>query len=220
MTTRRLQKFYEERAGGGEPPPGTRLSTSVARYDDVNATTTAIGATSAKSTPLGATALMGVSDGGSSSTAAVTSTGRLGPTAYVTAEGAGTSSRMNGREKGRNGVLEMEACRPQTCPVPEGGAHEPAGGFSVRDSVGSDALRSKTSRGDSRYRRRRKPLIQGEDVRRLLLRAMVGYDWVDEFNGQEMRVRGAFTERDVGVLEVRARSSSTKTLVAACSLVQ
>ena len=36
----------------------------------------------------------------------------------------------------------------------------------------------------------------------LLLRAMVGYDWVDDLNGQEMRVRGAFTEQDVVVLEV------------------
>lgn len=46
--------------------------------------------------------------------------------------------------------------------------------------------------------------LSAENVPRLLLRVMVGYDWVDEFNGQEVRVRGAFTERDVGILEVSA----------------
>ncbi|CAM9380317.1 unnamed protein product, partial [Scytosiphon promiscuus] len=52
-----------------------------------------------------------------------------------------------------------------------------------------------------RRRQRRKGTLAGEDVRRLLLRAMVGYDWVDEYNTKDVRVRGAFTEQDVVVLE-------------------
>lgn len=62
------------------------------------------------------------------------------------------------------------------------------------------------SQSDQRLppRRRKKSIFsrRGEDVQRLLLRAMVGYDWVDDFNGQERRLRRVFTERDVEILEV------------------
>lgn len=54
----------------------------------------------------------------------------------------------------------------------------------------------------SRQRKKTNSSGRGEDVQRLLLRAMVGYDWVNDFNGREKRLRGVFTERDVGILEV------------------
>lgn len=93
---------------------------------------------------------------------------------------------------GREG---SEPFRAHTCPAPAGGSLTLSGG-----GVGDGRLQT------SEWRRRRKVELQGEDVRQLLLRAMVGYDWVDEFNGQELRVRGAFTEQDVGILEVCAQS--------------
>ncbi|CAM9098721.1 unnamed protein product [Ectocarpus fasciculatus] len=80
--------------------------------------------------------------------------------------------------------------RPQTCSSVVAGA-----------SSSSAAGGRCSSTGQKRRRRRRAEGPPGEDVRRLLLRAMVGYDWVDEFNGKDERVRGAFTEQDVVVLE-------------------
>lgn len=107
-----------------------------------------------------------------------------------------TEGRWGGGGTGGVGSGGNEAYRLQTraCPVPAGG------GFEGLSSAGGDR---RSASGHGRRRRRRKVELQGEDVRRLLLRAMVGYDWVDEFNGQEMRVRGAFTEQDVTVLEVQ-----------------
>lgn len=107
--------------------------------------------------------------------------GRSGPTSPVNASHSASTPVGGGNE----------TYRPQTCPVFMGGS-------SVERPSGVER------RSTSRQSGRRKVGMRGEDVRGLLLRTMVGYDWVDEFNGQEMRVRGAFTEQDVGVLEVRA----------------
>ncbi|CBJ30374.1 hypothetical protein Esi_0188_0019 [Ectocarpus siliculosus] len=84
--------------------------------------------------------------------------------------------------------------RPQTCSAVAAGARS--------SSVAGERC-STTGQKRRRRQRRREEGLPGEDVRRLLLRAMVGYDWVDEFNGKDERVRGAFTEQDVVVLEVQ-----------------
>lgn len=110
--------------------------------------------------------------------------GRNGGGGVPTGGGAAASARNN-----------QESYRPQTCP-----AVNSAEGSS---SAAAGARCSTTGRGLRRRRRGKGGEFHGEDVRRLLLRAMVGYDWVDEFNSKDVRVRGAFTEQDVVVLEVR-----------------
>eukprot|EP00903_Cladosiphon_okamuranus_P011307 g10662.t1 len=109
------------------------------------------------------------------------------------------------------GASNQAPYRPQTCPVVNAGSSSVNGG------------RCATTGRRRRRRRQGKSVgLPGEDVRRLLLRAMVGYDWVDEFNSKDVRVRGAFTEQDVGVLEeiffrcafgddVEARAAATVT---------
>lgn len=122
------------------------------------------------------------------------------PTKPAASPGAADASPAIGGEPGRLGLAangaslsasggggSIEACRAQTSPVPFGGS---SGGSGVEGY------------STSQQRRARKVNLHGEDVRCLLLRAMVGYDWVDDFNGQEKRLRGAFTEQDVVVLEV------------------
>ncbi|CAM9681001.1 unnamed protein product, partial [Ectocarpus sp. 13 AM-2016] len=79
--------------------------------------------------------------------------------------------------------------RPQSCAAVAAGARN------------SSVVGERCSTTGQKRRRRRADGLPGEDVRRLLLRAMIGYDWVDEFNGKDERVRGAFTEQDVVVLE-------------------
>eukprot|EP00752_Nemacystus_decipiens_P005771 g5220.t1 len=90
------------------------------------------------------------------------------------------------------GTNNQNLNRAQTCPSAYAGA-------------GSSSLAGGRCSTTGRKRRQRRSgkdgELPGEDVRRLLLRAMVGYDWVDEFNSKDVRVRGAFTEEDVVVLE-------------------
>lgn len=201
VTLRRLLQFYQERARGGDssgPPeagPGTaKAATTGAKQPSTSPAVATAGPSSA--------GVVGGGPGGAGGDA-----GRLGPTMSGSASQSASSPTVdmarppcNGTTEGRRdgggaGSGGNEAYRQQTreCPVPAGGGVE---GLS---SAGGDR-RSASGHG---RRRRRKVELQGEDVRRLLLRAMVGYDWVDEFNGQELRVRGAFTEQDVKVLEVQ-----------------
>ncbi|CAN0196645.1 unnamed protein product [Pylaiella littoralis] len=99
------------------------------------------------------------------------------------------------------GSTEESHCA-QTCPAMTDAV---AGSLSY-SFVGHGERCPTTAQQHERRRRRQRRRgkgagLPGENVRRLLLRAMVGYDWVDDFNGNDVRVRGAFTEQDVAVLE-------------------
>lgn len=125
------------------------------------------------------------------------------PAAPPLAESGGTSSPTTVAAGGAGGSgcasgaagMSHEAGRPHTCPV---ATTTVAGYFSVGGGSCSTTGKRRRRRGAGGRGR----ALAGEDVRRLLLRAMVGYDWVDEFNSKDVRVRGAFTEQDVVVLEV------------------
>lgn len=94
----------------------------------------------------------------------------------------------------KSGANNQDFHRPQPCPAVSAGAGSSSAAGGRCSTTGRRRRRRRGEKGGD---------LPGEDVRRLLLRAMVGYDWVDEFNSKDVRVRGAFTEQDVVVLEVR-----------------
>lgn len=101
---------------------------------------------------------------------------------------------------GENSAVNAPAARlASSAMTPEGDSLSadgtgPEGHPSSRGVIGSLSRKGQGIQGG----------LQGEDVSQLLTRATVGYDWVDDFRAQETRVRGAFTERDMVGLEVRA----------------
>lgn len=168
-----LQFFLQGRGETLPAPSGTAVASPIERSTGAASGVAAV-------VPAAAVAVVGGAGGGD--------TAKVGPGAM--------SSKLSQSVPARG--LEKHH-RPQTSPA-----------FAASSSVGNSGScgnggggRCASSEGQrQRRRRRRKAKLPGEDVRHLLLRAMVGYDWVDDLNGQEMRVRGAFTEQDVVVLEV------------------
>lgn len=174
MTLRRLQRFYAENESGGEPGDNPRESDAGHHAGGGTAAFPALGAPPS-----------------SSAQAPATPAAEMGHT--------GSTISQSG---------------PVTKVVSSTGAIGGGGGGDARTSV-NGTYPSVVAGGQwmPNNRPRTCPLQKGqgkkmglsrENVPHLLLRAMVGYDWVDDFNGQEVRVRGAFTERDVGILEVYA----------------
>lgn len=188
MAKSSLVKFYQQdRVDGG----GAASTPSAAAPKTL--------ATSDTTTPTAATAKASVSTPGA--TTPPDAVGSVSP-------GPGKASATTS-----GGVVELGRKLPPAT-IAGGGSSEqshqsqsyPAAAVAGESCSSSAVARCSTAeQGRKRRRRRRRReggALPGEDVRRLLLRAMVGYDWVDEFNTKDVRVRGAFTEQDVVVLEV------------------
>lgn len=185
MTVRRLQRFYAGKESGGESGHGPKSreaeSGNLGRAVP-NATSPASGAV------VGAAA--------QSSATPAAEIGRSGPTSS-SAGAAGKIVSAIAAVGGGSGGSGGDAWT-----ATEGSAGGPSSGPGKGHASGQPAAANQPRTSSPSKGRRNKASMPPENVPRLLLRAMVGYDWVDEFNGREVRVRGAFTERDVGVLEV------------------
>lgn len=180
MAKSSLLRFYQQDRGDGGGTTGAGASATAATTSDATALAAAPGKVSsvAVSTPSAPTA---------SDTAGLMPQGT-----------ASTATSAGGAELGRKllpagGGSSEQSHRPQT---------RPAAGAAGGSCSSSTIANAEHGRERRRRRRGKGEALPGEDVRRLLLRAMVGYDWVDEFNSKDVRVRGAFTEQDVVVLEV------------------
>lgn len=185
MTVRRLQRFYAGKESGGEQGHGQKPrepeSGNVGRAVPI--------ATSPASGALVGTAAQSIAT-------PAAEMGRSGPTAS-SAGAAGKIVSAIAAVGGGSGGSGGDAWT-----ATEGSAGGPSNGQGKVHASGQSAAANQPRTSSPSKGRRNKVSMPPENVPRLLLRAMVGYDWVDEFNGQEVRVRGAFTERDVGVLEV------------------
>lgn len=184
MALRRLERFYRERRGGSVSELFGQEEQAGPSHAVMSGTTTV----SAAGDGNGGTAELpeaGMNSGDLGNVRSINPTTNAFYSRATTSLGAGDLTRAKKRESKASGLLRS---RPTT-----------GGRMSLRSH-------RRWSQSDQRVtpRQRKKTTSsgRGEDVQRLLLRAMVGYDWVDDFNGRERRLRGVFTERDVGILEV------------------